>query len=183
MSDSVTTARTPTLTEVAEAMGLLEWSNPADGRTVSWAFNCGADPAFREIRPCRKIAVEIAREWGQPEEVAAAVEYVVAELMTNTMQHVPLAHEIGSVTLGETPDGTLVVLVHDRSRARPYRRVDDDCRVGADWSESGRGISMVGSLCRSLAGRLDVVRDIDGRGKCVRAWLGPGREWDGLPQF
>ncbi|MFI2213050.1 ATP-binding protein [Streptomyces sp. NPDC020141] len=151
---------------MADALGLLDRPNGPDTRFVTWAFNCGADPAFREIRPCRKIAAEIVLSWGYPEEVADAAESIVAELMANTMQHVPLAHPVGSVALVEASNGSLVVMVHDRSRARPYRRLDGN-------DERGRGIEMVQSLCRSLGGRLDVLRDMDGRGKCLEAWLGP----------
>ncbi|MFJ4768520.1 ATP-binding protein [Streptomyces uncialis] len=179
MPETGIAARTPTLTDVADAMGLLERPHGSDGRFITWAFNCGADPAFREIRPCRKIAAEIALSWGHSEDVANAAESIVAELMANTMQHVPLAHEIGSVALVEAPNDALVVMVHDRARARPFRRIDEDV-------ERGRGIDLVMSLCRSFGGRLDVIRDLDGRGKCLEAWLGTPLAWSergALPRF
>ncbi|MFJ8230684.1 ATP-binding protein [Streptomyces sp. NPDC094448] len=172
-------AKVPTLTEMADALGLLARPHGPDGRFITWAFNCGADPAFREIRPCRKIAAEIALQWRRSEEMARAAESIVAELMANTMQHVPMAHDIGSVALVEASNGSLVVLVHDRSRARPARRLDDD-------EERGRGIELVQSLCRSFGGRLEVIRDMDGRGKCLEAWLGPVLPWPdrgNLPRY
>ncbi|MFF8957059.1 ATP-binding protein [Streptomyces sp. NPDC014894] len=179
MPEAGIASRTPTLTEVADAMGLLERPHGPDGRFITWAFNCGADPAFREVRPCRKIAAEIALSWGHSQETADAAESIVAELMANTMQHVPMAHEIGSVALVEASNGSLVVMVHDRSRARPYRRLDDN-------AERGRGIELVQSLCRGLGGRLDALRDKDGRGKCLEAWLGPCLPWlqrGSLPRY
>src|SRR5258707_10839231 len=167
MAEPAIAARTPTLTEVADTMGLLKWDEegPA-GSSLSWAFNCGSNPAFREMRPCRKIAAEVALKWGYSDEVADAAESTVADLMATTMQHVPMAHEIGSVTLTQVSNGTLLVSVHDRSRARPYWRSDGNL-------ERGRGISLVSALCRSLGGRLTVIRDLDGKGKSVQAWLGP----------
>ncbi|MFF2925135.1 ATP-binding protein [Streptomyces celluloflavus] len=146
-------------------MGLLDRPDGPNGRVTSWAFRCGADPAFRQIRTCRKIAAEIARDWGHSAEVADAAESIVAELMANTMQHVPRAHPLGSVTLSEAGSGALVVSVHDCSRARPFRRVDED-------AERGRGIALVAELCRSLGGRLCVLPDWDGGGKSVQAFLG-----------
>ncbi|GAA3386427.1 ATP-binding protein [Streptomyces racemochromogenes] len=106
----------------------------------------------KSVRHARKIVTESVCMWGR-DDVAFDVGIVVAELLTNVLQHadppqrdaVKRARLVVQVLLGLPTTGHLVVVVHDDDPTMPAERRADEGALG------GRGLTLVRGLTEELA--------------------------------
>ncbi|MEW2372553.1 ATP-binding protein [Streptomyces sp. NPDC006656] len=100
----------------------------------------------KTIRHARRITMESVGMWGY-DDVAFDVALVVAELLTNVLQHTEdkSARLVIQVLTALPSAGRLVVVVHDDDPALPKERPADESAL------SGRGLALVRGLTDSLA--------------------------------
>ncbi|AEW94763.1 putative signal transduction histidine kinase [Streptantibioticus cattleyicolor NRRL 8057 = DSM 46488] len=110
-------------------------------------------------------------QWGLASipDLAADVEVIVSELVTNVRRHAADAYPWGRLTLGHTGE-RLELSVHGRNGDRhgPYTAMRHQVSGEA---ESGRGLSIVRELAAAHRGDVFIRPDWDGAGKFVRVSL------------
>lgn len=118
----------------------------------AWVF-----PPDPSSTPEARRRVSRVLESSQLDATVHMAALVVSELATNAVLHARTAFEVRVVLR----DGVVRIEVHDQTVRRPSRR------YFSDHSTSGRGLRLVGELCRSWG----VDTDEDGAGKTVWAEL------------
>lgn len=105
----------------------------------------------KSVRHARKIVTESVCMWGR-DDVAFDVGIVVAELLTNVLQHaeskcgaLKRARLVVQVLLALPASGRLVVVVHDDDPTMPTERQADEGAL------NGRGLTLVRRLTQELA--------------------------------
>ncbi|MDH6143281.1 MULTISPECIES: ATP-binding protein [Kitasatospora] len=140
-------------------------SGPAPGmRPLPWGARGETwtiDPDAAGVGPTRRRAVAAVRSWYAqelPDQIVAAIEQVVSELVTNAIRH---AGDAGPITahLWPTPRGNVAIVVTDGSSTPPTPR--DPYNDGA----SGYGLAVVASETLAWGWRPD------GAGKAVYATI------------
>lgn len=133
---------------------------------ASWTFDARDPKAPAHGRTRVRLLLQAWRREGH-KELAADLETIVTELITNVYQHAGVPVGAAALTWGED---LVTAWVSDQGPGTPRPMLEPEApKAGWDWS--GWGLALVRDVVAEYDGSLLIRTSPDGCGKCVIARL------------